>query len=366
MALSWPWALLALLVFPLVLGAWWWARRKRRRAAVRVTSIALVRAALPGRTRWRRRLPVALLLAGLAVLAVGAARPQATVPVPATSATIMLALDVSGSMCSTDVKPNRITAAEEQASAFIKSQAGGPRIGLVTFAGTAGVLVPPTTDTGKLLSALKGLTTSDGTAIGEGILAALGAIAQVDHTVAPTGATAPKRDGFAPDVIVVLTDGSNNAGVAPAVAARQAAERGVRVFTIGYGTSRPAPLVCASSQFGGGYYGGGAYYGGGGYGGFGGYGGPNPLVANYATLKQIASITSAKFYRARNAGELKAALNHLRGSFTVVHKRIDLAASFAGFGGLLVAAALGLSLWWNRIRLRPAAAPGPDTATFPS
>src|SRR3977135_2618790 len=146
MSFSWPWALLALFVIPLVFAAWWLTRRRRRRSVVRVTSLALVRTAMPGRSRWRRRIPVALLTLGLAVLAVGAARPQATVPVASSSATIMLALDVSGSMCSTDVKPNRITAAEQAATAFIKSQTGGPRIGLVAFPGTAVVLLPPRTN----------------------------------------------------------------------------------------------------------------------------------------------------------------------------------------------------------------------------
>ncbi|HWH66855.1 MAG TPA: BatA domain-containing protein, partial [Gaiellales bacterium] len=122
MSFSWPWALLALLVIPLVFAAWWLTRRRRRRSVVRVTSLALVRTAMPGRSRWRRRIPVALLTLGLAVLAIGAARPQATVPVASSSATIMLALDVSGSMCSTDVKPNRITAAEQATSTFVKSQ----------------------------------------------------------------------------------------------------------------------------------------------------------------------------------------------------------------------------------------------------
>ncbi len=253
MSFSWPWALLALLVIPLVFAAWWLTRRRRRRAVLRVTSIALVRAAMPGRSRWRRRIPAALLTLGLAVLAVGAARPQATVPVASSSATIMLALDVSGSMCSTDVKPNRITAAEQAATDFIKSQTGGPHIGLVAFAGTAVVLVPPTADTGQLISALGGLTTSFGTAIGEGILTSLDAIAQVDPAVAPTGATASRdRDaGYASDVIVVLTDGSNNRGIDPQTAAKQAASRGVRVFTIGYGTDNPAPLACSTDQFGG-------------------------------------------------------------------------------------------------------------------
>ena len=116
----------------------------------------------------------------------------------------MLALDVSGSMCSTDVKPNRITAAEQAATAFIKSQTGGPWNGLVAFASTAVVLVPPTADTKQLLSALGGLTTSFGTAIGEGILTSLDAIAQVDRSVAPTGVTVSRDRGAgdADDVIV--------------------------------------------------------------------------------------------------------------------------------------------------------------------
>jgi Ca-activated chloride channel family protein len=342
MSLSWPWALLALLAIPLVIGAWWWTRRRRRRGAVRVTSIALVRASLPGRKRWRRLIPAALLLLGLAVLAVGAARPQATVRVPSSAGTVMLALDVSGSMCSTDVSPNRITAAEDAAGAFIRSEAGGPRIGLVPFAGTAGVLVPPTTDSGALLHALSGLSTSQGTAIGQGILTSLDAIAQVDPSVASTGARPASVHGYSHDVIVVLTDGSNNLGVDPKTAARQAAARGVRVFTIGFGTTHPATLACSSSQFGGF----GAF---GGFGG-GGFGGRNPLVADYGTLQQIASITGGKSYRAQNADQLKAALGNLSGTFTIIREHLDIAAWFAGFGGLFIAAALALSLWWNRTR----------------
>ena len=350
MSLSWPWALLAFLVIPLVSAVWWLTRRRRRRAVVRVSSIALVRTAVPGRSRWQRRIPAALLMLGLAVLAIGAARPQATVPVASSSATIMLALDVSGSMCSTDVKPNRITAAERAASAFIRSQAGGPRIGLVTFAGTAVVLVPPTADTQQLLSALDGLTTSFGTAIGEGILTPLDAIAQVDPSVAPTGATVHRRAGYADDVIVVLTDGSNNQGVDPQTAAKEAADRGVRVFTIGYGTDNPAPLACSSTQFGGGF--------GGGFGGFGGQrgGAGNPLAADYGALMQISRTTDGTFYRAQDAAQLSRALAKLPAAFTIVREHIDIAYWFAAGGGLLIAAAVALSLWWNRARRMPAPA----------
>jgi Ca-activated chloride channel family protein len=350
MSFSWPWALLALLVIPLVSAAWWLTRRRRRRAAVRVTSIALVRTAVPGRSRWRRRIPAALLMLGLAVLAVGAARPQATVPVASSSATIMLTLDVSGSMCSTDIQPNRITAAEQAASAFIKSQAGGPHIGLVAFAGTAVVLVPPTSDTQQLLSALGGLTTAFGTAIGEGILTSLDAIAQVDRSVAPTGATVSRHRGagYADDVIVVLTDGSNNRGVDPQIAAKQAADRGVRVFTIGYGTDNPAPLACGSDQFGG--------FGGGGGGFGGGFGQGNPFEADFGALTQISRATGGTFFRAQDASQLGKALARLPAAFTVVRKHIDLASAFAAGGGLLIVAAVALSLWWNRTR------PGPGPA----
>src|SRR5689334_17324960 len=352
MSFSWPWALFALLVLPLVFAAWWLIRRRRRRATVRVTSMALVRLAAPGRSRWRRRVPAALLGVGLAVLAIGAARPQATVPEASSSATIMLALDVSGSMCSTDVKPNRITAAEQSAGAFIKSQAGGPRIGIVVFSGTAVVLVSPTSDTQELLNALGGLSTGGGTAIGEGILTSLDAIAQVDPSVAPTGANVKRNlgAGYADDVIVVLTDGSNNRGVDPPVAAKQAAARGVRVFTIGYGTDNPAELACSATQFGGS----GGGLAGGGLGGGGG--GGNPFDADYSALMQISKATGGAFYRAQDASQLSSALAKLPAAFTIVHKHVDIAALFAALGGLLIAAAVALSLWWNRVR-RPASRP---------
>jgi Ca-activated chloride channel family protein len=252
-------------------------------------------------------------------------------------------------MCSTDVNPNRITAAEKATSDFISSQAGGPRIGLVTFAGTAGLLVPPTHDTQALLHALDGLATSRGTAIGQAILTSLDVIAQADPAVAPTGVRTGNGDGgagYADDAIVVLTDGANTQGVDPLTAARQAANRHVRVFTIGFGTTHPAPLVCDGLQYGGGF---------GGFGGFGG--GHNPLVADDAALKRIAATTGATFYRAQNAGQLQGALGNLPGTFTIIHKHVDIAAWLAGAGGLLIATAVALSLWWNRARRPPAPAP---------
>ena len=159
MTFSWPWALVSLLLIPIISGITWLLRRRRRRAAVRVTSIALVRAALPAHTRWTRLIPTLLLLLGFATLGVGAARPQATVPVASNSTTIMLAMDVSGSMCSTDVEPNRLTVAQQAAVSFIESQDGETKIGLVAFAGVAGLQVPPTTDKDALIEAIDNFTT---------------------------------------------------------------------------------------------------------------------------------------------------------------------------------------------------------------
>jgi Ca-activated chloride channel family protein len=364
MSFTWPWALLALLAIPLLLLVAWWLRRRRRRAAVRVASIALVREALPRRSSWLRRIPALLVLLGIAVLAVGAARPQASVKVPSKSSTIMLALDVSGSMCSTDVQPNRITAAEQQASTFIKSLAGGPKVGLVAFAGTAGVLVPPTDNTKTLLDALNGLTTSRGTAIGEGIMTSLDAISKIDPAVKPTGTdqaaptTVPKPDpaAFAPDAIVLLTDGANTQGIDPQTAAKFAAERHVRVFTIGFGTTTPSAMVCPGQQLNDGFGG----FGGGGFGG-GGFGNPGPgggfdggrgnvLQIDETALRQIAKTTGGTYHRAQNADQLKSALASLPSKSSLVKQDVDLAAWFAALGGLLVAVAVGLSLWQGRVR----------------
>ncbi|MEV5560729.1 VWA domain-containing protein [Nonomuraea wenchangensis] len=336
---------------PLILAIRWWALRRRRRAAVRVTSIALVRAALPGRTRWTRRIPPALFVAGLVLLAVGAARPQASVAVPMRSATILLALDTSGSMCATDVDPNRLTAARKAAADFIESQRGGPRIGLVTFAGSAGLLVPPTDDTDELIKALDGLTVARGTAIGQAMLASIDAIAEVDPSVPPTGANVTAggaEQGYAGAAIVVLTDGANTQGVAPETAAEEAALRRLRVFTIGFGTTNPAPLVCENSQFDGRGFGGFGGWGGG-RGGFD-RGGRNIRSIDEPTLKEIARTTGGSYHRAENADQLQDALDSLPGSFKVIRERVDTAAFFAGGGALLVVTALSLSLWWNRPR----------------
>ena len=345
MSFSWPWALLSLLIIPIVAGVVWLLRRRRRRAAVQVTSIALVRAALPPRTRWTRLIPTLLLLLGFATLGVGAARPQATVPVPSNSTTIMLAMDVSGSMCSTDVEPNRLTVAQEAAVSFIESQDGEIKIGLVAFAGVAGLQVPPTTDEDALIEAINNFTTARGTAIGSAILTSIDGIAAINPTVAPTGvdAESAQRSGYAADVIVVLTDGANTQGVEPAEAAESAAVRGLRVFTIGFGTTTPSRMACTGKQAG-------SWAGGGLGGGFGRSGGRSPRIIDEDNLQAIAEITGGQYYKAESADQLQEALGDLPSQVAVVKKHVDIASWFAGAGGLLVAVAVGLSLWWNRVR----------------
>ena len=345
MTFSWPWALISLLIIPLVCGIIWLLRRRRRRAAVRVTSIALVRAALPGRTRWIRLIPALLLMLGFATLSVGAARPQASVPVASNSTTIMLAMDVSGSMCSTDVEPNRLTVAQQAATTFIESQAGGTKIGLVLFAGVAGLQVPPTTDTEKLIEAINNVSTARGTAIGSAILTSIDGLAAIDPTIAPTGIDeeSAQRSGYAPHVIVVLTDGANTQGVEPSIASEAAAVRGLRVFTIGFGTTNPSQMACTGQQAG-------SWAGGGPGGGWGRGGGRGPRIIDEPTLQAIADTTGGQYYKAESADQLQEALGDLPSQVTVVKKQVDIASWFAGAGGLLVAVAVGLSLWWNRVR----------------
>ena len=356
MTFSWPWALWSLLIIPIVPAAVWMLRRRRRHATVRVTSIALVRAALRARTRWSRLIPTLLLLLGLATIGVAAARPQASVPVPSNSTTIMLAMDVSGSMCSTDVEPNRLTVAQQAAVTFIESQDGQTRIGLVAFAGVAGLQVPPTTDQDALIEAIDNFTTARGTAIGSAILAAIDGIAAINPTVAPTGvdAESARRSGYAPDVIVVLTDGANTQGVEPAIAAEEAAVRGLRVFTIGFGTTTPSQMACTGRQAGS-WAGGGP--GGGPRGGFGGGGWRSPRIIDEPSLRAVAEVTGGQYYKAESADQLQVALGDLPSQVSVAQQRVDVASWFAGAGGLVVAVAIGLSLWWNRVRV-PRLAPG--------
>ncbi len=187
MSFVWPAGLLLLLTVPAVLGIYILVGRRRRRQAVKYSSLALLRAAIPPRSRWRRHIPVALLLTTLAVLAVASARPQITSDVPAAQTSIILALDDSASMCSTDVLPNRLSGAQKAAREFVNAQPKGTRMGLVVFSGFAELAVAPTRDRKTLDQAINNISVSPGTAIGAAILQALDAISGVDPHVQPVG-----------------------------------------------------------------------------------------------------------------------------------------------------------------------------------
>jgi Ca-activated chloride channel family protein len=357
MSLTWPWALTALLAFPLLLGFRWWTHRRRRSETVRVPSVTLIRAALPRRSLWRRRIPLWLFAAGLVVLATGAARPRASVPVPANSTTIMLAIDSSGSMCSTDVAPNRLTAAQKAAREFIRAQDDGTRIGLVTFSANAGVLVEPTTDKEALLAAIDTLRTSRGTAIGLAILTSVDAIAEANTDVPPTGVEMPggtagpgPNGKYQPDTIVVLTDGRNTQGVDPTTAAAEAAARSLRIYTIGFGTAEPSPLVCTRDQVSGdaAIRGDGSRFGGG-RGRF--------QQIDEATLTQVAEMTGGEYFQAEDAAELSRVLRDLPSSIVLQQQDMEITVWFALAGAVLVLVAVGLAQWWNRPRALAAPAP---------
>jgi Ca-activated chloride channel family protein len=361
--LLWPLALLALVLPLAIVLAALWIRRRRRKYAVTFASLALVKEALPERARWKRLVPAALLLAAMVALIGAMARPQALVTTARSDTSIMLTIDVSRSMCSTDVQPNRLAAAQDAARRFVDDQPGGTRMGIVVFAGSAQILVPPTTDHDRLHSAIDGFNTSIGTAIGNGILASIDALARVNDQIAPgtVRLSGPQKDrtGFAskyvPDVIVLLTDGAATTGVDPRVAARQAADRGVRVFTIGFGTERPSSLVCTPEQFGGDtldQLGGGA---GGGFdprfvpGGGDPRGGGNFLQIDETTLRSIARTTGARYARAANAHQLEHALATLPKRIVKVHEVHELTVWLVAIGGVLAIGALATSRWWNRM-----------------
>jgi Ca-activated chloride channel family protein len=274
--------------------------------------------------------------------------------VPLNRTSIILALDVSRSMCATDVDPNRLAVAQEAALAFIEGQPAGTQVGIVAFADFAQILVPPTTDKEALREAIRTLTTSIGTAIGSATLKAIDAIAEINPEVPPSGlnlrivGSPAEADGepYVPDIIVVLTDGANTRGPHPLDAARQAADRRVRVFTIGFGTTTPRAMVCSPAQMGSDVVGGGL---GGGTGGGGGGGFRRFLLLDERTLQGVADLTGGSYYRAESAEQLLEVFSSLPAQITLQKQDVELSAGFSALGALLFTSALALSLLWTRL-----------------
>jgi len=348
MTFLWPRFIFLLGLIPLILAAYIWIIRRRRRFALRYSSLSLVRQAVPKSSRWKRILPLALFLLGIASLIVALARPATILSIPTDQTTIILSIDVSGSMRSMDVQPSRLAAAEAAMMNFIQRQKAHTQIGIVAFSGFAELIQPPTTDQEALQAAIESLIVGRRTAIGSGILKSLDAIAEVDKNVAPSitdqnpgiEPTPVPQGAYAPDIIVLLTDGASNAGPLPLDAAQQAADRGVRVYTIGFGT--PFGSVDFGGQ-GGGFFGGGNQ--GGGF--FGGGGGRFRTPIDEDTLKRIANTTGGTYYKAESADELQSVFNSLPTYLITKHEVLEISVGFAALGALLAGLAIVLSLLWH-------------------
>ncbi|MFI7546262.1 VWA domain-containing protein [Actinoplanes sp. NPDC049599] len=299
-------------------------QRRRSRYAVRFTNLKLLDRVAPKRPQWRRHVPAGLFLAMLALLVVGFARPQSQVQVPRERATVLVAVDVSRSMLATDVDPDRLTAAKAAAREFVADLPEQFNVGLVGFAGTASVFVPPVTDRAAVDAGInrlaEGTAGRAGTAIGDAIATSLEAIRTLD---AAAGEDVP------PARVVVLSDGANTAGQDPAEAAAQATEFGVPVDAISFGT--------VNGTIGGSALGGGG-------------GGSQPVPVDGQTLQAVADATGGNYFEAGSAEELRSAYADIGSSVGYQTETQDVSARFIGFGLLLaVLAALASMFWFARL-----------------
>jgi Ca-activated chloride channel homolog len=333
MNLLWPGLLWLFGLIPLLIGVYIWMLRRRRRYVVRYSSLSLVRAALPQTSRFKRHFPFALFLIALMSLIVALGRPTTTTTVPAGRATVILTIDISRSMLQTDIRPSRLRAAEQAAMSFIQSRANNTQIGIVVFAGWAHLVQPPSTDQEALLTVVDSLTTGRGTAIGSGIIEAINAIAEINDSVVSVDISGGGRTPdplppgtYVPDIIVVLTDGVTTTGPDPLMAASLAAARGIRVYTIGFGTESGSPTL-EGGMFGGG-------------GGF-------RRGIDEATLIQIAGLTGGEYYTAASASELQKVFDELPTYLITRDETVEISVLFTAIAAYLVIMAIALALMWN-------------------
>jgi len=348
MELRWPEFLLLLWLIPILIIAYVLILRRRKRYAVRYSSLSLVRDALPKQSQWRRHLPFALFLLALSSLMLALARPVKKVTLPAPNATIILAIDVSRSMCSTDIEPNRLEAAKSAALDFISAQKPNTQIGIVAFAGYAVVVQEPTTDRELLQTAVRNLTTARRTAIGSGILTSLGAISEIDKNVpGPYSGVEPEplpEGQYRPAIIVLLTDGVNTTGPLPLDAADYAVSRGIRVYTIGLGTSQnDSPMNCGGFQSGDPNDANQFFFGGGGGGGGGGF----RRGIDEETLKQVADMTGGSYFAASSTDELQDVFQNLPLQLITVTQTTEISVFFAAIGAVLILMAMLFSMMWH-------------------
>src|SRR5436853_1721800 len=335
MTFQWPEFLWLGAGLPLLVLAYVYIVRRRKKFAVRYSNLALLKEAMSGAS-WRRHLPPFLLLVGLAALIVAIARPSALMTLPSQHETVILAMDVSGSMRASDVEPNRLVAAQNAAKAFIADQPDSVRIGIVAFAGTATVAQAPTKNKEDLYAAIDRFQLQRATAIGSAIIVSLATLfPDGGYDVAAFSYGAEKRKppaGFKPvppgsynnAVIILLTDGQRTTGPDSLLAARLAAERGVRIFTVGVGT--PEGKVV----------------------GFDGW--SMHVRLDEETLRAIADLTRGEYFYAGNAPDLKKIYQSMNSRLVMETKKTEVGAFFSAAAALLVLLAAALSLaWFNRI-----------------
>lgn len=329
MTFAWP-ALLALLaVVPALAGLYVWLTRRRQRALARYGSFGLAQAGAhrPGA---KRHVPPALFLSALTLLIVALARPEAVVNMPRVEGIVILAFDVSGSMAADDLQPTRMEAAKAAARDFVERQPAGVRIGVVAFSDGGLSTQAPTDDTAAILAAINRLSPQRGTSLGSGILAGLNIIAASEapatsyysnKNLTPTPVPAPLPAGaHRSAVIVLLTDGENTAPPDPLEAAQAAAERGVRVHTVGIGSPEGAILniegFLVRSQL------------------------------DEATLRQIAQLTGGEYFNATDEATLRGIYQTISPQLVTRPQTMEITSLLAGAGLLMLLAGGGLSMLW--------------------
>jgi len=342
MTFAWPQMLWLLLALPVLVALYVFLMRRKKKAALRYPNLALVKEAMGGGQWLRRHLPPFLFLLALAAMITAIARPTAVVTLPTQQQTIILAMDVSGSMRAADVQPNRLAASQAAAKAFVADLPRDVRIGVVSFAGTASVVQYPTQNREDVLAAIDRFQLQRATAIGSAIIVSLATLfpdAGIDVSSLMYGRDAPRRGPLAQGpkaekkefkpvapgsyhaaAIILLTDGQRTTGPDSLEAAKMAADRGVRVFTVGIGTTSGEII------------------------GFEGW--SMRVRLDEDTLKQIANMTRAEYFYAGNASDLKKVYETLNSRLVLEKKETEVTALFAAAGAALALASALLSLLW--------------------
>ena len=339
MNFQWPTLLWTLVLLPLLVLLYLWLLRRRRRSAVRLASIAIAREALGRGAGWRRHVPPLLMLLALAALLVATARPTAKLTLPLSQRTIILAMDVSGSMRAEDVEPNRLVASQEAAKAFVQQLPRDARVGVIAFAGTAAVVQAPTQSREDVLAAIDRFQLQRATATGSAIILSLATLfpehdIEISHITGQRkfpgralGEDKPKPE-FTPvepgsydsAAIIMLTDGQRTTGPDPVDAAKMAAERGVRVYTVGIGTKEGEII------------------------GFEGW--SMRVRLDEDALEQVSQMTRGEYFYAGTAEDLKKVYESLSSKMVVERKEVEISALFAALGALLAVLSAGLSVYW--------------------